>query len=134
YPNDFWAQFLAAFLGGTILAFGLVLSTIEKLPEQHRLAASTAYFSLFCVAMIVIAWLFNQSTRPASPLALPAIKKSQLIFSALRFSAERPDNIDIMLRNTGNTVSVIDKVVFTVHAIHRLVPNEIRTKDLLNSN
>ena len=58
-------------------------------------------------------------------------KKPHLSLNAVRFLEENPDKIDVLLSNSGDTVAVLDKAVFTIHEVHVLSPNVIRTDALL---
>lgn len=58
---------------------------------------------------------------------------SRLEISQVRFLNENPDKIDVLLKNVGNNVGILDKAVFTIHAVHRLTPNVSRTDALASS-
>ncbi len=53
-------------------------------------------------------------------------KKSNLTLSAVRFHPKNSNKLDIMVRNTGNTVAVIDTATFRVSNVYLLSPNKIQ--------
>lgn len=63
----------------------------------------------------------------------PPLKQAVLSLSALRFLEDNSNKIDVLIRNSGNTIAVVDKAVFTVHAVHVLSPNVMRSAALLST-
>ncbi|MDA7980486.1 MAG: hypothetical protein MPJ50_17145 [Pirellulales bacterium] len=126
---------IAAFVVWSLYREWLRLPIFQTLTKKQQ-------FTLFLVFLILTflfgiaglgTYAFVSARNGGTDGDPPAEKQSLLTFSTIRFLDDNPDKLDVLLRNTGDTVAVIDKAVFTIHAVHRLSPNVFRSDALLST-
>jgi len=97
--------------------------------KQQPFVASVA--SIIVILAVYSAFYGVYQRIPKKDI-LPS-KKAVLSLNAVRFIEGDPDKIDVLIHNSGNTIAVIDKAVFTIHAIHILSPNAMRSAALAST-
>lgn len=111
----------------------LDLPIFQPLTKKQLFALLLVFLVLTAACAIIAIITYGYiSIGQSKQLAIPP-KKSDVAISSVRFSLQDPDHLDILLRNIGDTAAILDKAIFTVHAIHSLFPNEKRAKELLTS-